>query len=142
MAEYHGGMSDKPLTRRRVLRTSLATVFIVVMLLALWMGYYVDWIRQRREFLAAREKEATEARVNGIWLNEVDAPTVLRWFGETGQTGITVLLSARDPEHLTPSDSELVAECRRLFPEAVVVPKYRQADGHYVSIVRSSLEEH
>jgi len=52
---YNSGMSDAALTpapKRRWFRWSLRTMFVVVTVCG-WIGYQLNWIRQRHEFIEA-----------------------------------------------------------------------------------------
>jgi hypothetical protein len=48
-AVYNDGRMNDPTSKRRWFRYSLRTLFVVVTLFALWMGYHLNWIRQRRD---------------------------------------------------------------------------------------------
>ncbi len=45
-------MDATPLTRRRWFRFSLRTMFVLVTVIAIFVGYHVNWIRQRNELRA------------------------------------------------------------------------------------------
>ena len=45
-------MSQLPPTRRRWLQFSLRTMFVVVTVLAIFIAYHVNWIRQRHRIVA------------------------------------------------------------------------------------------
>jgi hypothetical protein len=94
-------MNEKP--RHRRFRFSLTTLFLLVALVAVWLGWSWNWIRQRHEFL--RNKMATSLNVN-----PVTAPGMLWLFGEEGCEYVFMALA-------TDNDLE---EARRLFPEASV----------------------
>jgi hypothetical protein len=49
-----------PLPKRRWFAFSLRTLFVVVTLVACWLGYELNWIRQRRDFAARVETEDAE----------------------------------------------------------------------------------
>lgn len=103
-------MSD-PAPKRRWFRFSLRTFFVVVTILAVWLGYQINWIRQRRDVRASTTisipilcfvtEEASDA-----------PPWPLAWFGE----------KSGGPEWVLPattSDEEL-ARVQKLFPETLV----------------------
>jgi hypothetical protein len=90
--------------RRRWFRFGLRTMLVAVVALSIplaWVGYSLNWIRQRHEALAARRvydfsDSAATTAPGGLWL-----------FGERGVIGILC----------SPEDAELA---RRLFPEASI----------------------
>jgi hypothetical protein len=96
-------MDEKP--RQRRFRFSVRTLFILVTIVAIWIGWSFNWIRQRREFV--RPGNELGAAVS---TGEVRAPGMLWIFGEQGAQ---VVLLFTDKE----SDFE---RARRLFPEAHV----------------------
>lgn len=113
--------------RRRWLRFSLRTMFVVVTALAAFLAYHVNWIRERR---------ATQAQTN--WYRIYDsgldylldkppprAPGLLWVFGETGRHELYLSFGYEPTEHFTYSNRDLTpveqSEVRRiesLFPEA------------------------
>ena len=99
----HNIMHDSP-TRRRF-RFSLRTLFVLVTLAALWIGWSFNWIRQRRDFV--REGNTLGAVAHG---STSRAPGLLWLFGEQGAE--VVLLFTDDK-----ADYD---RARRLFPEAQV----------------------
>ena len=93
---------------RRWFAFSLRTMFVVVTVagvLLAWVGYSLDWIRQRERFAATR---ALEYWPDPSDKSPVAAPGCLWLFGEPGRGALLVL---------EPSDLE---SGRRLFPEADV----------------------
>ena len=101
-----------PLIRRRWFRFSLRTLFVVVTVLAIFLGcvaYQLTWIQQRRAF-------ADSSCLNGAYLTfEPDqnppAPFPLGLFGERGALDVYLERDASQSE---------IATARRLFPEARV----------------------
>ncbi len=89
--------------RRRWFRFSLRALFLVVTAFGCWLGYQLNWIRQREEFLASGRGSES---IYVISHQPIRAPRVLSLLGERGRVLIEV------------SDSRDVAEARRLFPEA------------------------
>jgi hypothetical protein len=89
---------------------------VVVTLIAVYLGWAMNWIRQRHAFLRlpgvlyVAGKTAVASDVTTTFYAGVDAPWQLRMFGEEGIGEIGV--SAESPE--------LVSEGQRLFPEAGV----------------------
>ena len=93
-------------------RFSLRTLFVVVTVVCVWLGYQVNWIRQRHAFLARDGAYGTNIQEPaGPWgpASEVtvDPPWGLWLLGEKG-FGIVVVLP------------EVESNAKRLFPEADV----------------------
>ena len=107
-------MEEKRPTRRRWYRFSLRTLFVVVTVVCVWLGYSANWIRQRRNFL--REEAisvSTEPAPILIenWKSEEPAtPFILRPFGEEAVFAIRV------PMH----EQETFRLAHELFPEAYI----------------------
>jgi hypothetical protein len=107
-----------PAPKRRWLRFSLRTFLVVLTVLACWLGYYVNWIHQRRIVVEntevafskdfVRPRDATTGRRNR---RSHIAPHPLNWFGENGYWCIQVKAGTSDAE---------IARVRRLFPEAQI----------------------
>jgi hypothetical protein len=85
--------------RRRFLRFSLRTRFVVVTVAGCWMGYSMNWIRQRHELLGADTIVTSQPGA---------APMGIRLVGAEGFRSIGCLRE-RDVESF-----------RSLFPEAEV----------------------
>lgn len=95
--------------RRRCFRFSLRTLFVVVTVFGCWLGYQLNWIRQRHAYL----------RTKGTWEDPVDydsttwheplPPWPLGLFGEKGETWVGV------PLGVSPEEEGRVIG---LFPEA------------------------
>ena len=85
-------------------RFSLRAMLVVTTLLALFLGYYLTWIHQRR---TAREQEF----VTDISKTESQAPRLLSLLGERGHQALLF-----SPTHeMTGDDRDRL---RSLFPEA------------------------
>ena len=111
---------------KRWFRWSLPTMFVVVTVAGCWLGYSLNWIRQRHEVLA-REFHGRRCTygVPPRDLQRADVPWTLRMFGE--QPYYVVYWSAMREEptaNFAPSEAEQaeLSHVRRLFPEALVIP--------------------
>ncbi len=88
------------------LRFSLRTLFVLVTALGAWLGYHLNWIRERREYLS----------INSITDDTVDTndrselPLGLRILGEQSHAVVFVM------------DEADVERIQRLFPEARAQP--------------------
>jgi hypothetical protein len=106
--------------RTRALRSfSLRTLFVIVTALCLWLGYHVNWIRQRHAFLDDQLTRHLQTQhlgknhdgttfvsqsdpqlVNEWWYEQLatgkPAPWPLRWFGEQGVGHLWVVVRASD----------------------------------------------
>jgi hypothetical protein len=93
------------------LRFSLRTLFVLVTLLCVWMGYHLNWIRQRREARGWAKEHA--------YFFLADEPNDRFPFGltllcEEGVSFICVFPHQRDPlDH-----EQKIAKLKILFPEA------------------------
>ena len=103
------------------LRFSLRTLLIVVTVLSCWLGYHLNWIRQRNQALRDTQvANADTAKDFSGFLGSGEpgrpiAPSWLYLFGERGVTSINIWMTA-DQE----ADRKKVEEFRRLFPESRV----------------------
>ena len=88
---------------RRWFRFSLRTGFILLTVLCAWVGYEVNWIRQRREQFASKQ---VAEHVDSF---DIRAPGLLWLFGETGHRFLIV------KQGVSPSERE---ELKSLFSEA------------------------
>jgi hypothetical protein len=86
---------------------SLRTLFVVVTVVGCWLGYSVNWIRQRH----AVSESAVNCGTFVIPVKALSAPGLLWIFGERGVAELSLMLKRSDPE---------VNRIRRLFPEAVL----------------------
>ena len=69
-----------PTPKRRWPRFTLRTLFVVVTVFGCWMGYQLNWIRQRHVVL--ENNEVVISSVGFYW--EGLPPWPLGWFGESG----------------------------------------------------------
>jgi hypothetical protein len=108
---------------RRWFRYSLRTMFVVVTLFALWLGWELKFIRDRRSFLKSMDemREAEMAQTaNGLTvafigtivrISDRGIPFWRRWLGDEAQALMTL------PQSSTDADME---NAKRLFPEATI----------------------
>ena len=101
------------------MRFSLRTLFVLVTIACIWLGYSFNWIRQRHDYLkahpgAVRVPDPNEALAI--------APAMLWLLGEKGQTRLRAESPGFDAHwndrKLTPSPES--AELRALFPETTI----------------------
>jgi hypothetical protein len=103
--------------RRRWFQFSLGTLLVLVTVFAIWLGWELKFIRDRKNFLALlNEYEAAELKDGGFtaWINTpvFDEPTLPFWRPWMGDypRGVVLLPGNTTEEHLQMA--------RRLFPEA------------------------
>jgi hypothetical protein len=115
----------------RRLRFGLRTMFVAVMVFACWVGYQVNWIRQRNELLA--RPDVFHSRfpfVSGNLVIEPPtqsqrAPGVLWILGEKGVHSLQLPVSPERFETLDCAECrEEIRHAKSLFPEAVTVEVY------------------
>ena len=107
-----------PAPKRHWFRFSLRTLFVVVTVFAVplgWVAYQLNWIRQRREFIRA---QAERGNAMGTMTAFIDAPGMLWVFRENGYRFIGVLAD----EDATASDTK---RATALFPEAQILAMKR-----------------
>ena len=114
-------MSSSPSPPRRF-RFGLRSLFVLVTVICVWLGYYLNWMRQRREFLKdcpvhhityttvamMEERLEKDPSVAKFYRPLPIAPAILRVFGE--QAILSIIIH--------PSDVERTERAKRLFPEA------------------------
>jgi len=112
------------------LKFSLRTFFVVVTLLCLpcvWIGYQLNWIRERREarhWLEAHEQMYIRARDAVDSVLPEPAPAGLDLLGEEGVAYISLF-----PTEEHPFDrQEKLAELSRIFPEASYFEEVKAGD--------------
>ena len=113
--------------KRRWFSYSLRTMFVVLTVFCVWLGYQVNWIRQRTNFIA--EQTAHYVQRGGDpshWTNSArgtaTAPGLLWLLGETGFEALQFDVAVEDFKPGRPFDSypEIKREklrVKRLFPE-------------------------
>ena len=116
---------------RTLMRFSLWTVFIGATAFCCFLGYELDWIRQRHRFIdspdgdypfgvfrGSQDTSAPEGRKRPI------APQLLWLFGEQGINTISFniepiyVLQDASGRRFIPSSTPAIAIARRLFPES------------------------
>ena len=100
-------------------RFTLRTLFVVVTMLACWMGYYIHWIHGReagREWLDAHRADYIAC---GMRL-EVAIPWPLRLLGEVRSRHAMCATSRWRTQKLSEFEQQ-VAEMKALFPESHIV---------------------
>jgi hypothetical protein len=107
--------------KRRWFRFSLRGLFIVMTVLAVGPAYQLNWIRQRRDALSGGRfsGDTVLADVNPLLPKTVSAPGWLWLYGEPGYVGITMSISERFPQDLTPVEQAEFDRVLHLFPETV-----------------------
>jgi hypothetical protein len=102
-------------TRRRWFQLGLGPLFGVMALLAVFVAYHANWIRQRHEVL-------TRCDVAKYSWTEFDAPIKapqLLWlFGEQGYADIWVRFESDHPRSTNGDEEAELRRVRALFPEA------------------------
>ncbi len=121
--------------RRPWFRFSLGTMFLVAAVVAVFVAYHVNWIRQRREVL--------DQAVGFRWYSHGEpprAPFMLRVFGEYGFDHIRIRFFSDDVQDqieggpFTAEQEADLLRVKRLFPEATSVqsvisnPVYRETE--------------
>lgn len=97
---------DVKAIRRRWFAFSLRTMFVGVTLLCCWLGYCLNWIRQRHDAI-----EMTDSVTLAGGFRETETPAMLRIFGEEAVFEIY----ATAPEGQVDAFEKYL---RILFPEA------------------------
>jgi hypothetical protein len=100
-------MDEKPKHRWFQFRFSLRTLFVLVTVVAIWFGWSLNWIRERRAFLRDGLGQAYLS-----YQDPPPAPSFLWVFGEEGAEIVCVNARNGSPEN---------AFAKELFPEAIVL---------------------
>ncbi len=111
-----------PAPKRRWFRFSLRTMFVVVTVLAVllgWIVYQFNWIRQRHELLAEQDAVTQQLRLVLMPHFVVKTRGMLWLFGEEGRGNVDLVLDGRDPSRPPDTEKEL-ERAKRLFPESTV----------------------
>ena len=142
------GMVDEaptPAPKRLWFRWSLRTVFVVVTVFGCWLGYELNWIRQRHNFLAHQQSlhgaHWSPELAAGAWAWKLpasppkSAPGLLWILGEEPVITLTlaipkndIIVVRRTLEAIDLEDYEMrrtqadFVEAELLFPEAEIIP--------------------
>ncbi len=124
----------------RWFRFSLRSLFVLVTIFSCWLGYELNWIRQRRLAFddAARFSRAgiTEEPYSGSHPHTIgrrQAPGLLWLFGEPGYAEFWLFFPTHEnifDRTLTPLEQAEVARTESLFPEAKVVYSFYTQGGY------------
>jgi hypothetical protein len=100
--------------RKRRWTFSLRTLFVVVTVLALWLGYHVNWIRERRALL-------DEPNVTASFTPMRRAPSIgLCLLGERGANSVFLQYDGWLSGPLNKADEAQKSRASHLFPEAKI----------------------
>ncbi|HEY2840642.1 MAG TPA: hypothetical protein VGJ26_15910 [Pirellulales bacterium] len=121
------------LPNRRWLRFSLRTMFIVVTLIAAFVAYHMNWIRQRRAVIEGRLGEDVYVQSWDPAEDPFNPPLAPKWrpprgpgllwlFGERGYANLDIQFGPpiRRQRDLTPEELARTKQIERLFPESIV----------------------
>jgi hypothetical protein len=117
---YNVGMNAQAL-KRRWFRFGLRTLFVIVTVFGCWLGYQVNWIRQRHSALASGVVQGEIPNTPYV-LQTTTAPRLLWLFGETGYKRLLVRFFGVEPSQ---AERDKIKE---LFPEAAIWPYHPKVD--------------
>jgi hypothetical protein len=111
--------------KRRWFRFSLRTLFVVVTMFGVSLGYELNWIRQRHEVLADPKvhfyfEVGEDDPFSAAPTVPVNAPWFLRLLGERGVASINIMYPTTSTRPLSESEELERARVSRLFPETTV----------------------
>ena len=97
-------------------------MLVTVTILAAFVAYHVNWIRERHRLLSDANRAKLAKRIpTSVFSSEaMRAPGLLWLFGESGWSVVTVVLDGPSDNELTEADLRRVATARHLFPEAEI----------------------
>lgn len=131
---------------KRWLTFSLKTLFIVVTVLACWLGYELNWIRQRHEVAAGATVSRSVSSRTGL-PEKRTAPGLLWLFGEHGYVDVILRFPHRVGDELTPSEEAELQRAEKLFPEADVnyrlyyIPRPERPARHDFNVARRPISQ-
>ena len=110
-----------PPPRRRWLRYSLRTFFIVLTIFGVWLGVQVKWIRDRHEalrelhgfFWTYEDHPAGGSRLQTVSNRSNTAPWSIRW----SEPAVPLIILVVDG---SAEDEQRAQKLKRLFPEATL----------------------
>lgn len=114
---------------RRWYQFQLGTLMIVVTILATFLGYHVNWIRQRHKFLVEVDRSADGRYFPLARSRPTQAPGLLWLFGERPCDCVTVSINDTANEGLNGDSQHLLKRAKRLFPEAALSTMYVSPQG-------------
>jgi hypothetical protein len=107
-------MVSPRIPNRRWLRFSLRTLFVVVTVFCVWLGYHVNWIHQRRALLNEQNVAVSFAPARrppsfGLWL-----------LGERGATAVFLQYNGWLGIEWSEADEARKIRASQLYPEAQI----------------------
>jgi hypothetical protein len=118
-------------TRRRWFQFSLTTMFVVVAVFAVWLGYYANWASQRaaiRNHSGPLKFHCFAVKNGGPFHEPLENPPGLLWlFGEKTHAPYTIFFHSDEPgwsrnknnrRPLTEAEQLEFERIKRLFPES------------------------
>ena len=108
--------------KSRWFRFSLRTLFVVVTVFGIWLGYYRNWMLQREDARAWMHAQGIGGSFGGIRPNPSAFPWGLRMLGEKPLDFFLIQYGPTSRYWEAPPDEylKLVEKIRGLFPEADV----------------------
>ena len=93
-------------------------MLLAVTVVAVFIAYHLNWIRERRAFRAAEQEKAGAIGVSAAGPDEtVPAPGLLRLFGEPGLRVLDVVIESTP----TKADAARLHRAVQLFPETTIL---------------------
>lgn len=111
--------------RRRWLRFSVRTMFVLVTLLCIYLGWVMNWEWKRQAYLKENDVAGPYLNDDGSEVESVLAPWSLRIFADKG---VPIL-------YLYPTEEQELIRASRLFPEAKVCFVAVMKDGVFAYTV-------
>jgi hypothetical protein len=116
--------------KRRWFRFSLRTLFVAVTVFGCWLGYQMNWIRQRHvvlkqqnvgKYFDTQGEDPLQAYPFPIAVaNPINAPWPLWMLGQRGVARIDIIFTGSDVRNLNALEESEWLRVKRLFPEAEV----------------------